>query len=184
MPSNCTHWLNIKVATSMRQFCFPMLIGILLGLKYGWTPAGLSSDILVIRLSSNSQQRSHGLTFTAVLLGSSMGSIVLTYTITTIIRPSCNSKWVNRKPLKTCSTHFTVKCVFAFGAEFRTQQLLPSVQIHQVVLHESASEHLFYFQSYNLWFAFKISPKIIVKTFCAQERIVVFLKSLANYKTE
>uniref|UniRef100_H2S1Q1 G-protein coupled receptors family 1 profile domain-containing protein n=1 Tax=Takifugu rubripes TaxID=31033 RepID=H2S1Q1_TAKRU len=50
----------------------------------------------------------YGLTFTAVLLGSSIGSIVLTYIKITIVCVTSNNKSLNSKALKTCSTHLTV----------------------------------------------------------------------------
>ncbi|KAF3705452.1 Olfactory receptor 52N2 Olfactory receptor OR11-57 [Channa argus] len=47
----------------------------------------------------------YGLTFTAVLLSSSIGSIILTYSKITVACLNKKSKSVNNKALKTCSTH-------------------------------------------------------------------------------
>ncbi|CAK6979163.1 olfactory receptor 146-like, partial [Scomber scombrus] len=50
----------------------------------------------------------YGLTFTVVLLTSSIGSIVLTYTKITVICLTSKNKSLNNKALKTCSTHLVV----------------------------------------------------------------------------
>ncbi|XP_030602024.1 olfactory receptor 52L1-like [Archocentrus centrarchus] len=50
----------------------------------------------------------YGLTFTVVLLTSSIGSIVLTYTKITVVCLTSKNKSLNRKALKTCSTHLVV----------------------------------------------------------------------------
>ncbi|XP_028277891.1 olfactory receptor 52D1-like [Parambassis ranga] len=47
----------------------------------------------------------YGLLFTVVLLTSSIGSIVLTYTKITFVCLTSKSKSLNRKALKTCGTH-------------------------------------------------------------------------------
>ncbi|XP_034034430.1 olfactory receptor 4Q2-like [Thalassophryne amazonica] len=50
----------------------------------------------------------YGLTFTVVLLTSSISSIVLTYTKITVVCLTSKNKSLNKKALKTCSTHLTV----------------------------------------------------------------------------
>lgn len=50
----------------------------------------------------------YGLTFTVVLLTSSMGSMVLTYARITVVCLTRKNQSVNRKALKTCSTHLFV----------------------------------------------------------------------------
>uniref|UniRef100_A0A667YHY1 Olfactory receptor 146-like n=1 Tax=Myripristis murdjan TaxID=586833 RepID=A0A667YHY1_9TELE len=50
----------------------------------------------------------YGLTFTVVLLTSSIGSIVLTYTKITAVCLISRNKSLNSKALKTCSTHLVV----------------------------------------------------------------------------
>ncbi|XP_037544114.1 olfactory receptor 146-like [Nematolebias whitei] len=50
----------------------------------------------------------YGLTFTVVLFTSSMGSMVLTYTRITVVCLTRKNQSVNRKALKTCSTHLFV----------------------------------------------------------------------------
>ncbi|XP_029957270.1 LOW QUALITY PROTEIN: olfactory receptor 5AC1-like [Salarias fasciatus] len=50
----------------------------------------------------------YGLTFTVVLLTSSIGTIVLTYTKITVVCLTSNNKSLNSKALKTCSTHLLV----------------------------------------------------------------------------
>ncbi|XP_034033276.1 olfactory receptor 52N5-like [Thalassophryne amazonica] len=50
----------------------------------------------------------YGLTFTVVLFTSSISSIVLTYTKITVVCLTSKNKSLNKKALKTCSTHLTV----------------------------------------------------------------------------
>ncbi|XP_028277889.1 olfactory receptor 52D1-like [Parambassis ranga] len=50
----------------------------------------------------------YGLTFTVVLLTSSIGCMVLTYSKITFVCLTSKSKSLNRKALKTCSTHLLV----------------------------------------------------------------------------
>ncbi|XP_017260449.1 olfactory receptor 52K1-like [Kryptolebias marmoratus] len=57
----------------------------------------------------------YGLTFTVVLLTASMGSIVLTYTQITIICLTRKNQSMNRKALKTCSTHLLVYLIMLFS---------------------------------------------------------------------
>ncbi|KAI7796028.1 olfactory receptor 142-like [Triplophysa rosa] len=50
----------------------------------------------------------YGLTFTVVLLSSSMGSVFITYVRIAMICITSKNKATNRKAIKTCSTHLTV----------------------------------------------------------------------------
>ncbi|XP_040907222.1 putative gustatory receptor clone PTE03 [Toxotes jaculatrix] len=50
----------------------------------------------------------YGLTFTVVLFTASIGSMVLTYTKITVVCLTSKNKSLNRKALKTCSTHLFV----------------------------------------------------------------------------
>uniref|UniRef100_A0A8C2XML2 Olfactory receptor, family 70, subfamily B, member 1 n=1 Tax=Cyclopterus lumpus TaxID=8103 RepID=A0A8C2XML2_CYCLU len=50
----------------------------------------------------------YGLTFTVVLFTCSIGSMVITYTKITVVCLTSNSKSLNSKALKTCSTHLVV----------------------------------------------------------------------------
>ncbi|XP_066501383.1 olfactory receptor 52D1-like [Hoplias malabaricus] len=50
----------------------------------------------------------YGLTYTALLLGSSLGYIVITYAKITAVCLTTKNKTLNKKALKTCSTHLTV----------------------------------------------------------------------------
>ncbi|XP_036444821.1 olfactory receptor 52D1-like [Colossoma macropomum] len=50
----------------------------------------------------------YGLTYTAAVLGTSMGSIVVTYAKITAVCLTSKNKTLNSKALKTCSTHLTV----------------------------------------------------------------------------
>ncbi|XP_011482185.3 olfactory receptor 56A4 [Oryzias latipes] len=53
----------------------------------------------------------YGLTFTVVLFSSSIGSTVLTYTSISVVCLTSKNKSLNRKALKTCSTHLFVYMV-------------------------------------------------------------------------
>ncbi|XP_035522655.1 olfactory receptor 146-like [Morone saxatilis] len=56
----------------------------------------------------------YGLTFTVVLLTSSIGSMVLTYTKITVVCLTSKNKSLNSKALKTCSTHLFVYIIMFF----------------------------------------------------------------------
>ncbi|XP_045895499.1 putative gustatory receptor clone PTE03 [Micropterus dolomieu] len=70
----------------------------------------------------------YGLTFTVVLLSSSIGSIILTYSKITMACLTSKSKSVNSKALKTCSTHL---CLYLI--------MLVSGLIH-IVLHRFSGD--------------------------------------------
>ncbi|XP_068587785.1 olfactory receptor 52N5-like [Cebidichthys violaceus] len=57
----------------------------------------------------------YGLTFTVVLFTGSIGSMVITYTKITVVCLTSNSKSLNSKALKTCSTHLVVFLVMVFS---------------------------------------------------------------------
>uniref|UniRef100_A0A0F8BSA6 Olfactory receptor 56A4 n=1 Tax=Larimichthys crocea TaxID=215358 RepID=A0A0F8BSA6_LARCR len=57
----------------------------------------------------------YGLTFTVVLLTSSIGSIVLTYTKITVVCLTSKNKSLNSKALRTCSTHLVVYLIMVFN---------------------------------------------------------------------
>lgn len=55
----------------------------------------------------------YGLTLTVVLFTSSIGCMVLTYTRIAMVCVTCKNQLVNRKAVKTCSTHLVVYLVMA-----------------------------------------------------------------------
>ncbi|CAJ1063706.1 olfactory receptor 146-like [Xyrichtys novacula] len=57
----------------------------------------------------------YGLTFTVILLTSSIGSIIITYTKITVVCLTSKNKSLNSKALKTCSTHLVVYLVMLFS---------------------------------------------------------------------
>ncbi|XP_034034464.1 olfactory receptor 6M1-like [Thalassophryne amazonica] len=67
-------------------------------------------NVSLFRLSCDSVfiNNVYGLTFTAVLLTSSICSVFLTYTKITVICLTSKNKSLNKKALKTCSNHLTV----------------------------------------------------------------------------
>ncbi|CAI5642574.1 unnamed protein product [Oreochromis niloticus] len=57
----------------------------------------------------------YGLTFTVVLLTSSIGTVVLTYSKITVVCLISKNKSLNSKALKTCSTHLVVYLIMLFS---------------------------------------------------------------------
>ncbi|XP_068587781.1 olfactory receptor 8G17-like [Cebidichthys violaceus] len=60
----------------------------------------------------------YGLTFTVVLFTGSIGSMVITYTKITVVCLTSNSKSLNSKALKTCSTHLLVYIIMLLSGMF------------------------------------------------------------------
>ncbi|XP_041865117.1 putative gustatory receptor clone PTE03 [Melanotaenia boesemani] len=93
-----------------------VLVGILLGLTIRLNRcrtliANLYCDnAALFKLSCESVviNNIYGLTFTAVLFSASIGSIVITYTKITVVCLTSKSKSLNKRALKTCSTHLFV----------------------------------------------------------------------------
>ncbi|XP_034034446.1 olfactory receptor 4Q2-like [Thalassophryne amazonica] len=76
----------------------------------------------------------YGLTFTVVLLTSSISSIVLTYTKITVICLTSKNKSLNKKALKTCSTHLTVYLImFICGMMIIVLHRFPQFSYHRKV---------------------------------------------------
>ncbi|XP_003979346.1 putative gustatory receptor clone PTE03 [Takifugu rubripes] len=109
------HRMVIKLTVSAWAVAF-FLVGILLGLTIRLNrcrtliknPYCDNASLFKLSCDSVVINNIYGLTFTAVLLGSSIGSIVLTYIKITIVCVTSNNKSLNSKALKTCSTHLTV----------------------------------------------------------------------------
>ncbi|XP_047463638.1 olfactory receptor 4E1-like [Mugil cephalus] len=57
----------------------------------------------------------YGITFTILLLVSSIGTIVITYTKITVVCLTSKNKSLNSKALKTCSTHLVVYLIMIFS---------------------------------------------------------------------
>ncbi|KAF3705451.1 Olfactory receptor 5AC1 Olfactory receptor OR3-2 [Channa argus] len=60
----------------------------------------------------------YGLTFTVILFTASIGTMVLTYSKITVVCLTTKNKTLNRKALKTCSTHLVVYLIMLFSAMF------------------------------------------------------------------
>ncbi|XP_060942117.1 olfactory receptor 8G17-like [Limanda limanda] len=90
-----------------------VLVGILLGLTLRLNrcrtvitnPFCDNASLFKLSCESSFINNIYGLTFTVVLLSSSIGSIVLTYAKITVVCVISKSKSLNSKALKTCSTH-------------------------------------------------------------------------------
>ncbi|KAM8740964.1 olfactory receptor 52K1-like [Acanthopagrus schlegelii] len=93
-----------------------VLVGILLGLTIRlnrcrtmiMNPYCDNASLFKLSCDSVFINNVYGLTFTAFLLSSSIGTTVLTYTKIAVICLSSKNKSLNSKALKTCSTHLVV----------------------------------------------------------------------------
>uniref|UniRef100_A0A4W6C6B4 G-protein coupled receptors family 1 profile domain-containing protein n=1 Tax=Lates calcarifer TaxID=8187 RepID=A0A4W6C6B4_LATCA len=91
-----TDKMVIKLTVSAWGVAF-VLVGILLGLTIRLNRCRTLINVFINNI--------YGLTFTVVLLLSSVGSIILTYSKITEACLTSKSKSLNSKALKTCSTH-------------------------------------------------------------------------------
>uniref|UniRef100_A0A3B5PRV3 Olfactory receptor, family 70, subfamily B, member 1 n=2 Tax=Xiphophorus maculatus TaxID=8083 RepID=A0A3B5PRV3_XIPMA len=99
-----------------------VLVGILLGLTIRLSrcrtlitnPFCDNASLFKLSCESVVINNIYGLTFTVVLLTSSIGSIVFTYTRITMVCLTSRNKSVNTKALKTCSTHLVVYLIMLF----------------------------------------------------------------------
>ncbi|XP_041808780.1 putative olfactory receptor 52L2 [Chelmon rostratus] len=102
----------IKLTASAWGVAF-VLVGILLGLTVRlnrcrtmiMNPYCDNASLFKLSCESVFINNVYGLTFTVVLLSSSIGSIILTYSKITAACLTSKSNSLNRKALKTCSTH-------------------------------------------------------------------------------
>ncbi|XP_056266926.1 olfactory receptor 52N5-like [Pseudoliparis swirei] len=93
-----------------------VLVGILLGLTIRLnrcrtlieSPYCDNASLFKLSCDSVLINNVYGLTFTVVLFTCSIGSMVITYTKITVVCLTSNSKSLNSKALKTCSTHLVV----------------------------------------------------------------------------
>ncbi|XP_060942111.1 olfactory receptor 8G17-like [Limanda limanda] len=107
-----TNKMVVKLTVSAWVVAF-VLVGILLGLTIRlnrcrtviMNPYCDNASLFKLSCESVFINNIYGLTFTVVLLSSSIGSIVLTYAKITVVCVTSKSKSLNSKALKTCSTH-------------------------------------------------------------------------------
>ncbi|XP_044227464.1 putative olfactory receptor 52L2 [Thunnus albacares] len=107
-----TDKMVIKLTVSAWGVAF-VLVGILLGLTIRLNrcrtritnPYCDNASLFKLSCESVFINNVYGLTFTVVLLSSSIGSIILTYAKITAACITSKSKSLNSKALKTCSTH-------------------------------------------------------------------------------
>ncbi|XP_060942235.1 olfactory receptor 8G17-like [Limanda limanda] len=107
-----TNKMVVKLTVSAWGVAF-VLVGILLGLTIRlnrcrtviMNPCCDNASLFKLSCESVFINNIYGLTFTVVLLSSSIGSIVLTYAKITVVCVTSKSKSLNSKALKTCSTH-------------------------------------------------------------------------------
>ncbi|XP_049896908.1 putative olfactory receptor 52L2 [Epinephelus moara] len=111
-PTVMTNRMVIKLTVSAWGVAF-VLVGILLGLTVRLNrcrtlitnPYCDNASLFKLSCENAFINNVYGITFTVVLLSSSIGSIVLTYFKITAACLMSNSKSLNGKALKTCSTH-------------------------------------------------------------------------------
>ncbi|XP_042355415.1 olfactory receptor 146-like [Plectropomus leopardus] len=121
-PSIMTNRMVIKLTASAWGVAF-VLVGILLGLTIRLNrcrtlitnPYCDNASLFKLSCESVFINNVYGLTFTVVLLGSSIGSMVLTYTKITVVCLTSKNKSLNSKALKTCSTHLFVYLILFFS---------------------------------------------------------------------
>ncbi|KAM7397487.1 hypothetical protein PAMA_005672 [Pampus argenteus] len=107
-----TDKMVIKLTVSAWGVAF-VLVGILLGLTVRLNtcrtlirnPYCDNPSLFKLSCESVFINNIYGLIFTVVLLSSSIGSIILTYSKITAVSLSSKSRSLNNKALKTCSTH-------------------------------------------------------------------------------
>ncbi|XP_041865116.1 olfactory receptor-like protein COR4 [Melanotaenia boesemani] len=117
-----TNKMLMKLTVSAWGLAF-LLVGILIGLTVRLSrcrtmitnPYCDNASLFKLSCESVVINNIYGLTFTVVLFTSSIGSMVLTYTKITVICLTSNSKTVNSKALKTCSTHLFVYMIMLFS---------------------------------------------------------------------
>ncbi|XP_040907538.1 olfactory receptor 52N5-like [Toxotes jaculatrix] len=110
-----TNRMVMKLTVSAWGVAF-VLVGILLGLTIRlnrcrtliMNPYCDNASLFKLSCESVVINNIYGLTFTVVLLTASIGSMVLTYTKITVVCLTSKNKSLNRKALKTCSTHLVV----------------------------------------------------------------------------
>nr|AEA11096.1 odorant receptor [Larimichthys crocea] len=99
-----------------------VLVGILLGLTIRlnrcrtiiMNPYCDNASLFKLSCDSVFINNVYGLTFTVVLLTSSIGTMVLTYTNITVVCLTSKNKSLNSKALRTCSTHLVVYLIMVF----------------------------------------------------------------------
>ncbi|XP_029957271.1 uncharacterized protein LOC115395766 [Salarias fasciatus] len=100
-----------------------VLVGVLLGLtvrlsrcrRVIMNPYCDNASLFKLSCESVFINNVYGITFTVVLLTSSIGTIVLTYTKITVVCLTSNNKSLNSKALKTCSTHLLIYLIMVFN---------------------------------------------------------------------
>ncbi|XP_029303901.1 putative olfactory receptor 52P1 [Cottoperca gobio] len=107
-----TNKMVVKLTVSAWGVAF-VLVGILLGLTIRLNrcrtlitnPYCDNASLFKLSCESVYANNIYGLTFTVVLLSSSIGSVILTYSKITAACLTSKSKSLNSRALKTCSTH-------------------------------------------------------------------------------
>nr|AEA11095.1 odorant receptor [Larimichthys crocea] len=116
-----TNKMVMKLTVSAWGVAF-VLVGILLGLTIRlnrcrtiiMNPCCDNASLFKLSCDSVFINNVYGLTFTVVLLTSSIGTMVLTYTNITVVCLTSKNKSLNSKALRTCSTHLVVYLIMVF----------------------------------------------------------------------
>uniref|UniRef100_A0A3Q1G100 Olfactory receptor, family 70, subfamily B, member 1 n=1 Tax=Acanthochromis polyacanthus TaxID=80966 RepID=A0A3Q1G100_9TELE len=134
-----TNRMVLKLTASAWGVAF-VLVGVLLGLTVRlnrcWSlitnPYCNNASLFKLSCESVFINNVYGLTFTRVLLTSSIGTMVLTYTRITMVCLTSRNKSLNSKALKTCSTHLVVYLIMVFnGMSIITLHRFPQYSDHR-----------------------------------------------------
>ncbi|XP_027129576.1 olfactory receptor 52K1 [Larimichthys crocea] len=117
-----TNKMVMKLTVSAWGVAF-VLVGILLGLTIRlnrcrsiiMNPYCDNASLFKLSCDSVFINNVYGITFTVVLLTSSIGTMVLTYTNITVVCLTSKNKSLNSKALRTCSTHLVVYLIMVFN---------------------------------------------------------------------
>ncbi|XP_030649376.1 olfactory receptor 52N4-like [Chanos chanos] len=144
-----TSKMVIKLSASAWGVAF-VLVGILLGLTVRLShcrstiqhPFCDNASLFKLSCEDVVINNVYGLTFTVILLGSSIGSVTLTYLKITLVCLTSKNKVLNSRALKTCSTHlilyimmltcgFTIIFLHRFP-QYSDERKLSSIMFHVV----------------------------------------------------
>lgn len=118
-----TNWMVVNLSVAAWTTVF-VLVVILVGLSVRlsrcrsviFNPFCDNASLFTLSCENVSINNIYGLAYTVVLLGSSIGSVTLTYLKITIVCVSSRNKVLNSKALQTCASHLAVYMVLLVSA--------------------------------------------------------------------
>ncbi|XP_058614414.1 olfactory receptor 13H1-like [Onychostoma macrolepis] len=148
-PTIMTNNMVVKLSAGAWGIAL-VLVGILISLSVrlshcrSFIPNHFCDNASLFKLSCESTaiNNVYGLTFTVVLLTTSLGSVALTYLRIAIVCFKSKNKATNSKAIKTCSTHLTVYVIMMVSGfvtiflhrfpELSEQRKLSSIMFHVI----------------------------------------------------